>query len=97
MESWSDMSEGVCVCRVRRPEKPGVEGGDQEHERGQEYHTANGAKLVNQGQRRIKAVTEEGVAVQRTYQVSDVTKPLNAVSKIFDQENVVFFQTAVIL
>ena len=59
--------------------------------RGQEYHTANGAKLVNQGQRRIKAVTEEGVDVQMTYQVANVTKPLNSVSKICDQGNIVVF------
>ena len=59
--------------------------------RGQEYHTANGARLVNQGQRRIKAVTEEGVAVQMTYQVTNVTKPLNSVSKICDQGNIVVF------
>ena len=61
--------------------------------RGQEYHTASGATLVNQGQRCIKAMTDDGVAVQMTYQVTDVTKPLNSVSKICDQGNSVTFNS----
>ena len=58
---------------------------------GQEYHTAKGAKLVNHGQRRIKEVTEDGVAVQMAFQVTNVTKPLNSVSKICDQRNIVVY------
>ena len=59
--------------------------------RGQEYVTANGTRLPNQGQRRIQGVTDQGLPVNLTYQVTGVTKPLNSVSRICDQGNIVTF------
>ena len=48
----------------------------------QEYHTASGATLVSQRLRCIKAVAEDGIGVQMTYQVTGVAKPLPFLSII---------------
>ena len=58
---------------------------------GQEYRTAGGERLKNKGQRQVQAWTEEGCPVGMTYQVAEVTKPLNSVSKMCDAGNVVTF------
>ena len=58
---------------------------------GQECRTAGGERLRNSGQRHIQAWTDEGCPVGVTYQVADVTKPLNPVSKMCDAGNVVTF------
>ena len=47
-----------------------------------------GATLIHQGQR-TKVVTEAGPTVQMTYQVTNVTRPLNSASKICDQGSTV--------
>ena len=58
---------------------------------GQEYRTAGGEPLKNKGQHQVQAWTEEGCPVGMTYQVAEVTKPLNSVSKMCDAGNVVTF------
>ena len=47
--------------------------------------------MKNKGQRCVQAWTDEGSPVVMTYQVAEVTKPLNSVSKICDAGNVVTF------
>ena len=51
---------------------------------GQEYRTAGGERLRNQGERHIQACTDEWCLVGMTYPVADVTKPLKSVSKMCD-------------
>ena len=45
---------------------------------GQEYRTAGGERLRNEGQCHIQAWTDEWCPVGMTCQVADVTKPLNS-------------------
>ena len=61
---------------------------------GQDYRTAGGERLRNKGQRHIQVWTDEGCTVGMTYQVADVTKPLNPVSKMCDAGNVDTFTAA---
>ena len=56
------------------------------YERATSKRTAGGERLRNKCQRHIQAWTD-GL----TYQVADVTKPLNSVSKMCDAGNVVTF------
>ena len=58
---------------------------------GQEYRTAGGERLKNEGQRHMQAWTDEGSTVGMTYQVAEVTKPVNSGLKLCDAENVVTF------
>ena len=55
---------------------------------GQEYRTAGGERLKNEGQRHMQAWTDEGSTVGMTYQVAEVTNPG---LKLCDAENVVTF------
>lgn len=59
--------------------------------RGQVYHTADGTKIPNLGERVVQTETEDGQRYNLTYQVASVTKPLNSVSKICDKGNIVVF------
>ena len=58
---------------------------------GEEYRTAGGERLKNEGQRHMQAWTDEGRTVGMTYQVAEVTNPLNSGTKMCDAENVVAF------
>ena len=58
---------------------------------GQKFHTADGTKLPNHGEKTILAVTEGGRKVSMKYQVADVTKPLCSVGKVMDNDNLVCF------
>ena len=59
--------------------------------RGQHYLSASGERLPNLGQKTLDVVTEDGMAATTKFQIADVTRPLCAVSKICDQDNVVVF------
>ena len=59
--------------------------------RGQHYLSASGDRLPNQGQKRLQVLTEDGTPTTTTYQIADVTRPLCAVSRMCDQDNVVVF------
>ena len=58
---------------------------------GQTYQSASGAKIANQGEKKLQVVTEEGQEAEATFQIADVTRPLSAVSRICDKGNVVVF------
>ena len=58
---------------------------------GQTYQSASGAKIANQGEKRLQVVTEEGQEAEATFQIAEVTRPLSAVSRICDKGNVVVF------
>ena len=48
---------------------------------------AAGAKIANQGEKKLKVVTEEGQEAEATFQIAEATRPLSAVSKICDKGN----------
>ena len=58
---------------------------------GQTYQSASGAKISNEGEKKLHVVTEDGIDAEATFQIADVTRPLSAVSKICDKGNVVVF------
>lgn len=59
--------------------------------RGQHYATANGARIPNEGEQMVEALTNEYVPVQMKYQVANVTKALCSVGQVCDQDNAVLF------
>ena len=58
---------------------------------GQQYFTANGARIANQGEKLINAFTNDMEPVRMLYQVADVTKPLCSVGRVCDHNNLVCF------
>ena len=58
---------------------------------GQKYMTADGTKISNQGQKSFTTITEDGRAVGVTYQIADISRPLNSVGRICDKGNAVVF------
>ena len=60
-------------------------------QKGAEFQTADGGKIVNQGRRTIPSFTHAGEAVNMKYDVADVIKPLNSVTQICDEGNQVLF------
>ena len=59
--------------------------------RGQQYVTANGQKISNEGEQLVEALTDEHLKVKMKYQVADVTKALCSVGQVCDQGNVLVF------
>ena len=55
------------------------------------YRAANGQLLPNLGERQVRGVTQEGVAVGLTVQVAEVTKALGSVSKFCEAGNRLVF------
>ena len=51
---------------------------------GQTYLTANGAKLANLGEKKLNVITNDLQERSMTYQMVDVTHPLNSLSRICD-------------
>ena len=58
---------------------------------GVQYHTADGTRLPNLGEKRLNVVTEDGDEMTQTFQVVDVTRPLSSVGEIADKGNIVVF------
>ena len=52
---------------------------------------ANGSKMSNRGEKRVQFQTKDGINSSFTFQVTDVKKPLAAVSKIAEKGNWVCF------
>ena len=62
--------------------------------RGQNYLSASGEIIPNQGQQILEVQTDEGSEVRATYQTGDVSRPLTSVGKICDNnERVIFCET----
>ena len=72
-------------CAKMFPIRPGKHHGRQ-------YKTACGKRISNEGERKIKMYTTEGVKCDMTYQVADIERPLTAVGKVCDQDNEVIFR-----
>ena len=58
---------------------------------GLQYHTADGTRLPNLGQKTLEVVTNDGLHMQQTFQMAEVTRPLSSVGEITDKGNVVVF------
>ena len=59
--------------------------------RGQNFHTACGGEIPNEGEKAIPIVTREGRKGMANFQCADVSRPLMSVSRICDQGNCVVF------
>ena len=58
---------------------------------GIKYVAANGTSIVNEGERRISGVTDDGIRLDMTWQVADVKKPLASIGRMCDAGNVAVF------
>ena len=54
---------------------------------GQTYLTENGTKQVNLGQKKLNFITHDLQEQSMTYQMTDVTRPLNFIPRILDSRN----------
>ena len=59
--------------------------------RGQNFHTACGGELPNEGEKSVPIITREGKKGFANFQCADVSRPLMSVSRICDQGNCVVF------
>jgi hypothetical protein len=59
--------------------------------RGQNFHTACGGEIPNEGEKPIPIMTREGRKGVANFQCADVSRPLMSVSRICDQGNMVVF------
>ena len=55
------------------------------------YIAANGNRMTNKGEKKVHFKTQDGISSSITFQVTDVKKPLAAVSKIVEKGNWVCF------
>ena len=53
---------------------------------GQTYHTANGGVIKNMGEKTLTMYSETGDQCRARYQITDVTRPFNSISRKCDQE-----------
>ena len=84
----SGAAESVAPATVA-PYVPVVE--SRGSRQGQQFFTADGARLPNQGEKKIVGVTKDNRAVSMVYQVADVTKALCSVGRVADRGNLVCF------
>ena len=61
---------------------------------GQTYHTQDGGVIKNKGEKTVTVYSETGNQYRARYQITDVTRLLNSVSRVYDRgNNVLFTQT----
>ena len=60
--------------------------------RGQEYTVANGEPLPNLGEKLVEGVDKDGNQLAIKYQIAEVTRPLNSISEICDNNSRVVFR-----
>ena len=58
---------------------------------GMPYHTADGTRIPNLGQKTFDAVSEQGSALSQTFQIADISRPVTSVGELADAGNVVVF------
>ena len=54
---------------------------------GQTYHTADGGVIKNKGEKTVTMYSERGDQFRARCQITDVTRPLNSISRVCDQGN----------
>ena len=52
---------------------------------------ANGHKIANLGEKKVRGTTDEGLSLGITWQVADVKKPLASIGRLCDAGNVAVF------
>ncbi len=77
-----DSGAGECVCGPDHFEGTIVTEGPERPSANTEYVTADGRRLPNLGDKSVKALSEEGATLAIKFQVTNVDKPLIAVSKL---------------
>ena len=60
-------------------------------QQGLRYRAANGAPIVNEGEKHVRGYTQGGKEVSMTFQVAEVTKPLGSVRAMVKANNRVVF------
>ncbi len=58
-----------------------------EESKGRDFVAANGGSLINHGETAVRLTTEDDSTVGSTFNITDVTRPLHAVSQMADQGN----------
>ena len=58
---------------------------------GQTYHTADGGVSKNKGETIVTMYSEDGDQFRARHQIADVTRPLNSISRVCDQGNILLF------
>lgn len=58
---------------------------------GMTYHTADGTRIPNLGQKTLNTYTENGMPVSQTYQIAEISRPLTSVGDLADAGNIVVF------
>ena len=53
----------------------------------QTYHTAGGGVIKNKGEKTVTMYSEDGDQFRARYQITDVTRRLNSISRVCDQGN----------
>ena len=56
-----------------------------------QYHTADGQRISNLGQKIFEAVSEHVSALSLTFQIADISRPLTSVGELADAGSVVVF------
>ena len=59
--------------------------------RGQNYLSASNERIPNLGQQTLEVRTDEGAGMNVTFQMADVSRPLNSVGKVCDNNKRVIF------
>ena len=59
---------------------------------GQTYHTTDGGVVKKKGEKTVTMYSETGDQYRARYQITDVTRNLNSVSRVCDQGNNVLFK-----
>ena len=58
---------------------------------GMQFHTADGTRIPNLGQKTLATVSEEGAPIRQTFQIAEISRPLASVVELADAGNVVVF------
>ena len=58
---------------------------------GQTYHVADGGVIKNKGEKTVTMYSEDGDQFRARHHITDVTRPLNSISRVCDQGNNVLF------
>ena len=88
LESMIDSGAARSVCPVHMcadlGTSPAVNGPDH-------FLTATGARVANHGLRQVRGCADEGIDLTMTYNVAEISTPLDSVSQICDKGNIVVF------
>jgi hypothetical protein len=91
VEVVMDSGAGDCVCGPQHFMGVDLLSGDDRPNAGVEYICADGGRISNVGEKAVRSVTDNGVPLNVTFQVTAVDRPLLAVSKLTEAGHQVWF------